>query len=188
MANLSRIVITWSGAGVVGGGVSIFHCTPGGEHAFMTAYRTYLLAVAGSFPTSVTWSFPSSGSIVDEVNDELVDAWSDGSPPAAVSGTSANTWANGVGARVKWTTGAFHAGHRVTGATFMVPLQINAYEGSGNILDSYVTVFRAAALDLVASTNFKVYSRPRPGVPGQGFVVNGADFPDKVSWLRGRRT
>jgi len=168
--------------------VTVFHCTVGDEHGLMTAFRAFLVTTGGNFPTALTWSFPSAGAVINEQTGVLESAWSDGSPPANVSGLSANTWVNGVGLRVKWTTGAFYHGHRVTGATFFVPLQINAYEGAGNIVAVNLGQFVSAAATMLASASFRVWSRPSPEGVGQSFAVNGADVPDKVSWLRGRRT
>lgn len=188
MATLSRIVIPWSGTAVVGGGVSVIHCVPGDEHALMTAFRAFLVTTQGNFPTALTWSFPSAGSTIEAATNETNGAWADGAPPANISGLSANTWVNGVGIRVKWTTSTFVGGHRVVGSTFFVPLQINAYEGAGNIVAVNLGQFQSAAATLAATTLLRIYHRPKVGGDGSFHSCTGADVPDKVSWLRGRRT
>lgn len=188
MADLSRVVIQWSGTAVVGGGVSVLHCAPGDEHALMTEFRAFINTCVGNFPNALTISFPSSGPVVRESDGELVGGWADGSPPANITGASANTWANGVGLRVKWTTSIVHNGHRIVGSTFMVPLQINAYEGAGNIVAVNLGQFQSAGNTLAAAGHLRVYSRDTGISDGVSALVTGCDVPDRVSWLRGRRT
>lgn len=188
MSQVSRVPIVLSGAPVVGGGVTVLHCTVGGEHDLMTAFRAMIVSTGGNFPNSLTWTFPGAGPILNQESGELEGAWSDGSPPSSVAGLSATTWVNGVGLRVKWTTGAFYHGHAVTGATFMVPLQTGAYEGANNIVEVNRGQFVSAAATFVSAAGLRIYSRPSAEGPGQSFAVNGSQVPDKVSWLRGRRS
>lgn len=173
---------------MVGSGVSVVYSAVGSEHALMADFRTLFVACTGNFPNSLTWSFPTAGSVIDEATGTLVSAWSDPTPVASTGGSSANTWVNGVGLRVKWTTGAFHGGQRIVGATFMVPLQINAYEGSGNIVATNLGQFQTAGNTLAAAGHLLVWSKPRTGLTGAAVPVTGCEVPDRVSWLRGRRT
>lgn len=173
---------------MIGSGVSVVYSAVGDEHALMNAFRTFFVAVTGNFPSSLTWSFPTAGSVIDESNGVLQSSWTDSSPVASTGGSSANTWVNGVGTRVKWTTGAFHGGRRIVGSTFMVPLQINAYEGNGNIVGTNLAQFQSAGNALAASGYLLVWSKPRTGLTGAAVPVTGCEVPDKVSWLRGRRT
>ena len=188
MTQLSRVPITWSGGPVVGGGFTVLHCSVGDEHSLMTAFRTFLNGVTGNFPTTLTWSFPPAGPIINQETGELEGSWSDGAAPASLSGLSANTWVNGVGLRVKWTTGFFHNGHQIVGASFMVPLQINAYEGSGNIVATNLTQFQTAGNTFAGTLALRIWSRGRTTGDGVSAPVSGCVVPDKVSWLRGRRT
>jgi hypothetical protein len=79
-----------------------------------------------------------------------------------------------------------------------VPLQTSAYESAGMIVGSFLTLFNAqAALLIAADPQFCVWERPvfdRSGpVPvrihdgGHAAITSGA-VPDRVSWLRSRRT
>lgn len=188
MPTCSRVVIAWSGQAVVGGGVSVLHCAVGDEHALMTDFRAFLNTTTGNFPNQLTASFPSAGTTINEADGQTNGAWSDPSPPASITGASANTWANGVGLRVKWTSSTFHNGHRIVGATFMVPLQINAYEGAGNIVTVNLGQFQTAGNTLVAAGHLRIYSRDTGLHDGVSVQALGCDVPDRVSWLRGRRT
>lgn len=188
MATASRVLVAWNGAPVVGGGVSVLHCTPGDEHALMSAFRTFFSTMAGAFPAGLQWTFPPAGVTINEDDGSVNGSWSDSSPLAALPATGPVTWANGVGLRIKWTTNFTFQGRQVVGSTFMVPLIISAYEGAGNILDGSITSFTTAATTLVAADVLRVYARPRAGVDGVSFPVFGTTVPDRVSWLRGRRT
>jgi len=164
------------------------HCAPGDEHALMAAFRTFLSSSIAMFPTGLQWTFPPAGVKIDELTGDVTGAWTDGSPVSALSATAAGTWANGVGIRVKWTTGVVHGGHHVSGSTFLVPILTGNYEGAGNILDVAINGVQTAATTMVGAGVLQVWSRPSGGTPGFGFPVTGAVVPDRVSWLRGRRT
>lgn len=188
MSQISRVVTQWTGSPVVGGGVTVMHCTVGGEHGLMSAYRSFLDTIKASFPTGLQWTFPPAGPIITQENGELADAWVDGSPVAPLAPTALGTWVNGVGIRVKWTTGAFYGGRAVVGSTFLLPVLSGSFEGAGNILNGTISDVQTAATTFVAAAGLRIYCRPRPGLVGQSFAVNGAVVPDQVSWLRGRRT
>lgn len=188
MGTISRVPIAWNGSPVVGGGYSVLHCTVNGEHDLMAAFRAMFNTAAAAFPDQLQLTFPTSGVTIDETTGDVNGDWVDASPVTAVNGSAGVTWVNGVGVRIKWTTGAVYDGRHVVGSTFMVPLFASAYEGAGNIIGSTITLLSGAANTFVAAAGLRVYSRPRPGVNGLSFAVNGYNVPDKVSWLRGRRT
>lgn len=188
MGTISRVPIVWSGSPVVGGGFSVLHCTVNNEHDLMAAFRAMMVSVSTAFPTELQITFPTAGQTIDETSGEVNGDWVDGTPVAATGGGTSQAWANGVGLRIKWTTGAVYEGRQVVGSTFMVPLILNAYEGAGNITSSFLSTFSGAATTFVAAAGLRIYSRPRPGVDGLSFAVNGTNVPDRVSWLRGRRT
>lgn len=188
MADLSRVVVVWTGSPVVGGGVSVLHCDPGSEHGLMVAFRAFLNTMAAGFPTGLQWSFPGAGNVINDANGDVVATWADSSPPSPLSPAGGTSWVNGVGVRVKWITAGIHAGHHVSGSTFLVPITSANFEGAGNILDTTIATFQGAANTLVSTGLLKVWSRDKPLVPGASFQVVGAVVPDKVSWLRGRRT
>jgi hypothetical protein len=97
-----------------------------------------------------------------------------------------------VGARVKWNTNGLFGDRKVVGSTFIVPLIINAYEGAGNLTSAVITNLQSAANALVTDMagDMVIWSRGRVGGPpiGEKNAVVSASAPDKVSWLRSRRT
>lgn len=189
MPNLSVVPIAWAGAPVVGPGVSVMHCQAGDEDSLLAAARTMFVGVSDQFPTGLQWSFPAAGVTLDEATGNVVSTWTATGVHTAVPATNGATWTNGVGLRIKWPTiGVVHSRH-VTGSTFMVPLVISAYEGAGNIKDSILAQFQLAASTFAAVPNaLRIYSRKTSLHAGISFPVNAAIVPDKVSWLRGRRT
>jgi hypothetical protein len=112
--------------------------------------------------------------------------------PTAVAASGSSNWASGVGCRQRWLTAGITRGRRVRGSTFLVPLGQNLYDGTGSIADATVTALATAANTLRAadSGSMRIYSRPTSAANADGVAhaVTGSDLPDRVSWLRSRRT
>jgi len=191
MANLDRVRIGWSGSGVVGPGVSTFYFPSGGGAAGQAALKTMFTAIQSAFPNlSLTWSFPAGGETIDAATGELVGAWSGATPSSLTAAASNSDWLSGVGARIQWNTDAVSRGRRVRGATFLVPLNGSASSSDGTIVNTYVTSLQAAATAFVTGADSTIWSRPSaPGLSdGGSATVTSAVVPDRVSWLRSRRT
>lgn len=164
------------------------HCLPGDEHDLLDAFRTMLNAVKDRFPNTLQWTFPPAGVTISEADGSVNGSWADGSPVAALTADGGGTYTNGVGVRVKWTTGIVHNSHHITGSSFLVPLVVGSYEGAGNILDASISAFQSAATTFVGSGLLRIYSRDTGVGDGVTAAAIGAVVPDKVSWLRTRRT
>lgn len=96
--------------------------------------------------------------------------------------------------RVKWFTGGIVHGRMVQGSTFIVPLMTTAYETDGTLTSAVTSNASTAANTLISATDTVIWSRPFPGSTGNparagsSHAVIAATIPDKVSWLRTRRT
>lgn len=188
MPSLSQIVVSWSGSGVVGAGASVFWCQPGDEGGVIAAARTFFNSCAALLPNTTQLSFPTSGNVIDELSGKVSGGWTAGAV-SPLSFTGSSTWANGVGMRVKWNTIGVVNGRKVVGATFLVPLLLTSYEGAGNLFSGTITTVQGAAAAFVSATpTIRIYSRKTPLHAGISFPVLSATVPDKVSWLRSRRT
>lgn len=188
MPTLSKVLVSWSGSAVVGGGVSVFYCNEGDEATTVAALHTFYNAIRSAFPNTLQWTFPTSGDTLDELSGTKVGAWS-GAGAVAVTGDGSGTYANGVGCRVIWPTIGVIGGRSVVGSTFLAPLVIGTYEGSGNIQSATLSFLVPAAVALGTTANgIRVYSRKSVDHGGISFPVLTGDVPDKVSWLRSRRT
>lgn len=188
MPNLSVLTFTWSGTPVVGAGATVVHCNAGDENSAIAAMNTFWAGVKGDLPPGITIAAPVSGPVLDELSGKVVTTWSAGaSGPTASSGTG--TWVNGVGARCTFPTIGIRNGRHVTGAIFLVPLQISSYEGAGNIVPAAVARLQAAAIALGTTANgIRIYSRPNSLSGGVSYPTLTGKCPDLVSWLRSRRT
>jgi len=131
----------------------------------------------------------NDGDLLDVATGDLTGTWAEAaSGPGSGSGFGA--YPAGVGARFTWATSGIVAGRRVRGSTFLCPL-VNSCFGTDGTLDETVrTALDAAADGLVTASAgaMRIWSRPAPGRPGQASAVTAGDVPDKVSWLRSRRT
>lgn len=191
MANLWRLRAAWSGAGVVGPGLSTFYFTSsmiGGSDDVQAFFQ----AIKANIPSSVTIVVPADGDIIEDTTGELIGTWSEPGTGGTTVGTFAGDFARGVGARVRWTTAGVYRGRRVKGTTFLVPIG-SALFGLDGLLDPATqTALQTAASALVtAQPELRIWSRPVSGVgatPGESNAITSAAVPNTVTWLRSRRT
>lgn len=191
MTVLKRYRVTWAGSPVVGAGLSTFYESPESGVGGADAIEAFFDAIKGAVPDGVNWTIPSNGDLITAETGDLVGVWSDPGTGGVVSSSGGAAFVNGTGARVVWNTAGLFEGRRVRGSTFIVPLVSGAFEGAGNINSGNVTLLQNAANTLVgALDNFAIWSRPNnaAGDNGEANQVTSASVPDKVSWLRGRRT
>lgn len=186
---IHRLRVPWTGSAVVGGGLTTFYgngATGGVEPA---AVRSFFDAIKAFFPSGIDWVVPDGGDTLQEASGDLIGSWAKGGG-GTVSGTASAAYAAGVGARVVWRTSAVFRGRRVRGSTFLVPLTSAQYENDGSLTNATRTALNTAASVLVAAPNPRlvVWSRPGPGWAGVISEIDSAEVPDKVSWLRSRRT
>lgn len=188
MANLARVRAVWGGSPVVGGGVSTFYFDEAGS-GFVAALGTFFSSVLGRCPPGTFVTIANTGDLIDIATGALSGTWTDGTTqtPAA---SNAGAYAAGVGTRVEWPTSGIRHGRRVRGSTYIVPIHSACYDVDGTLGGAYLTTFASAASTLYAAKGsiMKVYSRPSSAGGGQANQVIGANVPDRVSWLRSRRT
>lgn len=188
MANLVRVRTVWTGTPLVGPTVSTFYFDE--IHVgFVADLHTFWAAVGNRFPPGITWTTDNVGDLIDVATGELSGTWTDG-VPSIISSSGAGSFAQGVGARATWLTSGIRNGRRVKGSTFLVPLTTACYQSDGTIDGAVLGSLSTAAGALVTNSTgeMRIYSRPTDTEPGQDNVVVGGVCPDKVSWLRSRRT
>lgn len=184
---MKRIKVEWTGTGVEGPGLTVLHFLDSATTNQVRGAVNAFFAVAAVFvPVGTTIRVPNGGDIIDASNGELTGVW--GSSGATQhDGDTEGAYAGGVGLRVVWQTGAIRGGRRVRGSTFIVPIGAVCYDVDGTLTTATVDAMQTAASNL-AVNSLAVWSRPRPGLPGAEVDVETALAPDKVSWLRSRRT
>jgi hypothetical protein len=132
---------------------------------------------------------PSAGDVISDTDGSLQGVWGSGGG-VAITGTGNTLYAAGVGARVQWRTAGVNNGRRVVGSTFIVPLDNNQYATDGTLATVCVGDLQAAGDALVTAqlSAFTIWSRSQDGGAGANHEVTSCLAPDKVSWLRSRRT
>lgn len=191
MATLARVRLLWTGTTVVGGGVSTFYCSNSDPSAFISALRTFLGSSNGIYPAGTVIKFPSGGETIESSDGAINGAWTM-TPLADLTGAGGATYAAGVGIRVTWNTAGITRRRRVKGSTFLVPVTSTIYASDGTIDNASLALVNGAIPTLVAADggSFRIWSRPSaPGATdGAAHAVLSGNAPDKVSWLRSRRT
>lgn len=188
MTTLKRVKVTWDGTGTTGQGLSIFYFDSVAT-GFVADLSTFFNAIKSFVPNDVTWNCSNSGDTIDSGTGALNGTWTDGSPFSIVGGSTGN-WAAGVGFRFRWLTGGIHLGRRVVGSTFICPIDNILFDATGTIDNTTRSTCLTAASALLAGTtpDWKIWSRPNSVGANATSAVTGVELPDKVSWLRSRRT
>ena len=188
MADLMRVRAEWSGLGVVGPGVSTLYFADGGT-GVVTAVNSFFAALKPWLSNLVTVSCANSGDVIDDATGEIRSSWTQAGG-AASTGTSAQTFAQGVGGRVVWNTGARRHGRLTRGTTYLAPITVQAYGTTGTLSASFVSDALAAATALIGASGneLRVWSRPHPGqADGGSSTVTSATIPGAISWLSSRK-
>jgi hypothetical protein len=153
-----------------------------------TAIAAFFNSLKGYFPNPLTWSFPSSGDVIDSNTGLLSGGWTD-SAVADVAATGSGFHAAGIGARVVWSTGSIVGHRRLKGSTFLCPVIVGVYETNGTLDTTFRSAISTAGTTLWTTGLLNVWHRPPAGTHsgGEAHVVTGVEVPDRVTALRSRR-
>jgi hypothetical protein len=192
---LARVEVKWTGTNS-DPGLSVFnirHSSTSGDPAAVGFIRAFFANIAAQIPNDVTLSFPSLVELYDEVSGQLVGEETF-TAPSNVVGSDSGLFADGVGVRVDWLTGAIREGRRVRGRTFIVPAAAGCFTNSGEVATFAKDTITTAANGLISSlggngTALTVWSRPPVGTKAGGALTDviQAAVPNKAAWLKGRR-
>lgn len=186
---IQRLRCAWVGPGVEGPGLSTFFAEADGTVAISVAASALFDAVKSLIPTGTTITIPNGGDVIDEMTGTLTGSWGTSST-TIITCTGAGSFAGGVGGRVVWETDTVRGGRRVRGSTFIVPFIATQYDTNGTLSSTAVTALQTGLTNFLTQvpTQGRVWSRPRPGLVGAGVQISRGVAPDRVSWLRSRRT
>lgn len=153
--------------------------------------RAFFAEIASRLPNDVTISFDTEVTLIDTATGQLTSAFPVESP-APVAGTHSGTWAAGAGYRLVWSTQSIRNGRRVRGSTFLVPMSGAQFDAGGKPSAAGQAAVNSAAQTMLTglgllSTDLVVYSRPKPGMPGEQHVVGAGSVSDVAGTLRGRK-
>ena len=174
---------------MTGPGLTTFYGTGFTSADMSASVNDYFQAVKSLVPAGVTWITPMGGDVLDETTGALTGTWGSGGSFQTSSGPGAE-YAAGVGVRHTLQTGTVVNGRRVRGSFFLVPLLASHFDSDGSIKNTALTTIDAAAQALYTALNTEwvVWSRPTDTRAGLAAEVTGVTTPDRVSWLRSRRT
>jgi hypothetical protein len=157
-----------------------------GAQAASDAVHAFWEALAADFPTSWTYSIEADVETITDSTGHLTGVTAT-TPLAQATFGGLATYAGGVGAVCKWVTNSVHGSRRLTGRTFVVPLQTGSYESNGTLAAGTLSRLRAAATTLVAQQDFGVWGRPVAGANGLFANAAASNVRDHVAWLSSRR-
>lgn len=186
MAVLYRVQVNWTGARVVGGGISTHYFTQAGGTAqqAVTALETMWAAIDALMFGDTSWATDPEVQEIESTTGLIVgvDFPSVGGGTGG-SGTSPLPAANqGL---IQWRTGAVVNGRQLRGRTFVPGLTIGDVTVGGNMQAGSQGTIDAAATALMtnASSELVVYSRKHK----VHALVTDVTVAPKFSVLRGRR-
>lgn len=199
MAVIARMVVPWSGVGTVGPSMSTFYFSGASMTGAPAAVLTFFNAIKNFFTADVSWAIPNSGDSLDPSDGSLQPGWSVSGGGTVTGGATGHNFALATGTRIVWDTPSIFARRRVKGATFLTSMNAIEYQTDGTLQTTTVNALTTAGLALIASRpDICVWSRPKfakPATvpptlvrPGTFSVITSCHTPDKVSWLRSRRT
>lgn len=189
MGDIYRVRTIWTGAPLVGPTVSTFYLG-GGSLGFLSDLHAFWGAVGNRVPAGITWSTSNTGDVLEDTTGAITGTWTDGTN-STISSSGTGPFAAGVGARMVMSTDGIRNKRRVKGSIYLVPLTTACYQSDGTIDSAVLTALQTAASALLTGLQpeWKVYSRPHKGTnDGQQQKVLSVTVPDKISWLRSRRT
>ena len=186
MADLQRVVITWTGGTGLPGVNVVYGDTS--VPSVVTDMLDFFDAIKGLIPSSVTVNVPSNGDLIDDATGTLSGSWS-GSEGGSVTGTSGVSYGAGVGVAIQWNTNGIRNGRRVRGRTFVAPLTSDIFQNDGTIGSTPRTTLQTAASAVATAGHLTIWSRPTTsgGSDGTSNLVLSATVPDRVTALRSRR-
>jgi len=162
MVAMERIRVEWTGLTGLPG-VSTFYAEPTVPTAY-AAVHGFFTGIRDFFPSTLTWTFPAFGDVVDDSNGALVGTWST-TPQASVTGAGPSTvHAAGVGCRVRWNTNGVSSSNRsLRGSSFLTALVSAYFDADGTINSTALSTIQTEANDMVSSADFRIWTRPIGG-------------------------
>lgn len=202
MAPIYQVVWRWDGGPGGAGYTNLFFdaTADSGADALAAVEKSSVLfdGVQALIPAAYTLTPESAVRVLDDASGDLLNIYTvTGVPPIVCDG--GGVFASPAGACIDWLTTTVHGSRRMQGRTFLVPLFGSAYDGTGTILNAYVTTIATAAEAMRTETGpaFGVWGRPIPApVPpattpparaGLWGPAVSSRVPDKTVVLRSRR-
>ena len=158
------------------------------------AVRAWWLAQNGLFSNDLTLTVDPVIDFYTATDGALGASIVAATPPAAVTGSSADAYSMASGYKVNILTDGIKNNRRVRGGIFVVPAVNNVYTTAGVISSSTISTVASANVALqttlaASDIDLGVWSRPKGDPPAGGsfHATTGMTVNTKVAILRGRR-
>jgi hypothetical protein len=195
MVALNRVRVAWSNF-PGSPGLSTFYLT--GTTTNVGPLLTWANAIVPLVPTGLTLTVPNGGDVIDSGTNQITGAWTGSGGGTATSVAATGNYSGTSGALIRWTTGAVLNGRRLSGRTYIVPLNNNQYDNVGSLAGSTITALQTASNTMIASfaSAMQIYGPPRdadpsiPGDLGKAAITSPALLaivPDLAVVMRSRR-
>lgn len=189
MTSLHRVLIGWSGQGIVGTAVNVLHYSASDNSTPpVAAIKAAFTASAGALSANQVITIPGSGDTIDDRTGELLSVWS-ATGGGTVPGMGTGNCVAGVGGVLGWTTGGIVNGRKLRGRTFISPLDAAAWDQDGTLKPQYLTYLQNLGNALMAAGPLAVWHRPttKGGSDGNSYGVISCKVRDKAAYLSSRR-
>jgi hypothetical protein len=202
MASLWQITWRWTGFTGAPGFTNLYFAAPVGDpaEALAAATKSRLLfaGISTALPSATHIDLATDVKLIDEIDGETLGIVTV-SGITTVGGGSVAEYSGPVGACIDWPTLTLHAGRRMQGRTFLVPLARTAFSADGTLENAFVVQFATAAEAMRTATGptFGVWGRPRaakpayvpplPAIAGLWGPAVSSRVPDMAAVLRSRR-
>jgi hypothetical protein len=197
MTDMVRVRVGWSGAQIVGPGVSTFYAAGATGTGMPAALVALFTAIKVYVPSGITWDVSGIGDVITVETGELTGTVAIGGGGTVLSSAGVADYKPGVGMRILWATGGVVGGRRVHGTTFICPLLGSEYP-NGQVSPLTRTAISTAANAYVSAAGFDpvIWSKPKevtppaigPARPGAISTVVSGVAMSPMTWLRSRRT
>lgn len=191
MVTLIRTII--GGAAVTGGGVStLAFFDPGGDEeaqdlvGYVTTFWTTMAAGLDNNVTFQVEGNPARYAATDGSLQEIFDASGSAVITGGVSGQACPRASQGL---IRWATQGITNNRVVKGRTFIPGIPAAQLTDAGGLSADAVAQYAAPANALIDATGDQVvvWSRPRPGTPGEEHRVTSASVWEQLAVLTSRR-
>lgn len=196
MPTLNRVRVAWTnfpGAP----GVSTFYLDAATTNT--APLQAFFNSIKDLFPNTLTIQVPNAGDQIDSATNKITGAWVGSGGGTSSSIATANPYSGTSGAMVRWLTNAVLNGRRLSGRTYLVPMNQTQYANDGSLSGTCQTTITTAATTLITAYAgaLNIYGPPRdagttgPGDPGKAAITSpviAAIVPDLAVVMRSRRT
>lgn len=191
MAGMVRVTTRWDGFPGAPGYTNFYGSHNGvsaqdSADQFADDIHDFWLQVNGYIPDSVTLTIVPTWQSLSDSSGQLTGEGQLASPPAAVTGNNAGSYAGNVGVAINWVSETVLNGRFLKGRTYLIPMT-GVFDQDGTLSAAAISAIGTSALALAeGSTNMLVWHRPVNGSGGSSAQIATVTIKDRAAILRSR--